>query len=142
MQYLIIKCEELGDQWECDANRTPITITNNWEEWAKKENPDYLFEVYSYSNNHFKCIKEYDEVMESGMCLAYYPNDEDEEPTPIKKYPNLSRKSKVPKEVSKQIVKDENYDDSLHNCGYISWYKNNILYCYTEYDNNHIYNCF
>lgn len=34
-QYLIVKCEELGDQWECDADRTPICITSNYHPYNR-----------------------------------------------------------------------------------------------------------
>lgn len=41
-QYLIVKFEECGDQWECDGDRTPMFMTDDWE----RDYPDYEFEVY------------------------------------------------------------------------------------------------
>lgn len=59
MKYLIVKCEELNDQYECDAYRTPITMTANWKNWCKVKKPKFLFEVYEFVNDNFKLIKEY-----------------------------------------------------------------------------------
>lgn len=57
MKYLIVKCEELDDGWECDARRTPMYITDNW----KKKRPKYPFEVYEIlSSGSLKLIKHYD----------------------------------------------------------------------------------
>ena len=53
MKYLIIKCEELGDQWECDCDRKPLTMCDNWEKWYQEnqKNINYSFEVYEYIKN-------------------------------------------------------------------------------------------
>ena len=38
MKYLIVNCEPLSDGWECDADRTPVCITNDlnryWGVWG------------------------------------------------------------------------------------------------------------
>lgn len=58
MKYLIVKCEELLDGWECDASRTPMYVTNDW----KQNRPKYRFEVYEIrSSGSLKLIKHYDE---------------------------------------------------------------------------------
>lgn len=61
MFYLIMKCEPLNDQFECDADRVPISITNDWHNWYNINKPDYMFEVYEFINNEFKIIKDYEE---------------------------------------------------------------------------------
>ena len=64
--YLIVKCVELDDQWECDAKRTPITLTNDWRNWYETEKPKYLFEVYEFTKGNFHRRKEYDQKMKRG----------------------------------------------------------------------------
>ena len=134
--YLIMKCEPLGDQWECDADRSPITLTEDWMKWYQATKPDYDFEVYAYVNNTFQCVKSYEAPMEEGMVYAYY--DDNENPVVIQKFPNRTRNDKVPKSILKRARKGEEYDDSLRNCGHISWIEGDILYCYTEYSDSHI----
>lgn len=142
MQYLIMECHELGDQWECDARRIPITLTEDWMAWYEKTNPDYPFEVYEFINETigFTCVKEYETPMEEGMVFAYY--DDDDTPIIIKKFPNATRDTKVPADILKRARHGEEYDNSLRNCGSISWLENGILYCYTEYSDNHVYSPF
>jgi len=71
-EYLIVKCEELGDQYECDANRIPLCITNDYskyglgyEVWERKE------------DNSFKLIKEYEQTLEEGFALYSWREDEE-----------------------------------------------------------------
>lgn len=47
-QFLIVKFDECDDQWECDGNRTPMFMTDDWE----REAPDYEFEVYELTATH------------------------------------------------------------------------------------------
>lgn len=42
MKYLIVKCEPLSDGWECDANRTPLYVTDNLDEYKGK----WGYEIY------------------------------------------------------------------------------------------------
>lgn len=134
--YLIMSCDELGDQWECDADRTPITLTENWKEWFKNTKPSYQFEVYEFINNSFSLIKEYDTPMEEGMVFAYY--GEDDEPIILEKFPNTTRKTKVPAHILERAKHGDEYDNWLSNCGHISWLEDDVLYCYTEYTDNRI----
>lgn len=138
-----MKCEELGDQWECDANRSPVTMTDDWKSWYDNTHPDYWFEVYRYNKQEgdFTLIKEYEETVEEGMALAYY-DDDSEKAVTIKKFPNLTRYNEVPSEVASRIKEGTDLDDSLKNRGYISWMEGEILHCWTEYVDNIIYNCF
>lgn len=63
MKYLIMSCVELGDQWECDADRTPITMCDDWKSWyaKNKKKIDYCFEVYEFNGEEFLLIKNYDD---------------------------------------------------------------------------------
>ena len=55
--YLIVKCRELIDGWECDADRTPFCMTDNPSLYGRS------FEVYELQDdNTFELIKEYDET--------------------------------------------------------------------------------
>lgn len=137
MFYLIVKCEPLDDQYECDADRRPISITNDWQAWWNSNKPDYQFEVYEFINDEFKIVKRYEETMEEGMCLAYYDEDKDKFVF-LKKFPNLTRDDKIPEEV-RERMKGKEIDDSLSNCGDISWEENEIPVAYTEYSDNHIW---
>lgn len=141
MAYLIVKCEELGDQYECDANRTPMFMCNSWEDLRL----DYQFDVYELQNdNTFKCIKDYETPMEYGMALYYWGEDDDCEtvdPTIIKKWQNRTPDDDIPKKV-KKILKDlknkgVDIDNWLTSCGYITWYDKDNNYCiYGEYYDN------
>lgn len=42
MKYLIVKCEPLSDQWECDANRIPLCVTDNLDEYEN----EWGYEIY------------------------------------------------------------------------------------------------
>ena len=137
--YLIMRCNPLSDQFECDADRKPITMTDDYLEWYNDNEPDYRFEVYEYSEGTFNLVKEYDNPIEEGMALAYFPDDSDEA-TVIKAYPGLTRHSIVPNEVMERATKGDDYEDCLYNCGHLSWYENSILHCYVEYEDSFVYN--
>ena len=62
MKYLIIECTELGDQWECDADRTPICITDDFNKFN-----EYGYEIYKIlDNGSFKLVKKYTDSSEEG----------------------------------------------------------------------------
>lgn len=57
-KYLIVKCDELSDQYECDADRIPVCLTDNWTYYN-----EYGYEVYEVlKNNTFKLIKSYEQT--------------------------------------------------------------------------------
>lgn len=64
--YVIVKCRTLNDQYECDADRTPICICHdNYNKYKK-----YGYEVYAVeASGNLDCIQIYDG----------YPWDEEEE---------------------------------------------------------------
>lgn len=57
-KYLMVKCEPLDDQWECDAHRTPLYITDNI-----RDTPDCEFyDIYEIKGNGAcKRIKYYED---------------------------------------------------------------------------------
>ena len=57
-KYLIVKCDELGDQWECDADRQPVCITEE-----KKRYERFGYEIYEiFEDGYLKLIQEYDNI--------------------------------------------------------------------------------
>lgn len=69
-KYLVMKCRELDDQYECDVERFPICITDNWKAF------DGMFpmEVYEIEENGNigKRIREWDDPAnaEKEWCLV------------------------------------------------------------------------
>lgn len=94
MKYLIIKCDELGDQWECDANRTPICITNDYSKYG------YGYEIYELlTDNTFKLIKNYEDAIEKGF--AIYEYFDDGSINLYEKFPNMTRNDITKSQVKK-----------------------------------------
>lgn len=56
-KYLIVKCTPLNDQWECDADRTPITIVENISRYQNS----YGYEIYEIKGSSLVCIKEWED---------------------------------------------------------------------------------
>lgn len=55
-KYIIVKCEELDDQWECDCDRTVIKVVEDYK-------PYYYFgyEIWLIlPDGSVKLVKEYD----------------------------------------------------------------------------------
>lgn len=60
MKYLIVKCEPLDDQWECDCNRDPICIVDNWSKYVSNRD-DEFFDVWEIKDDgKLKLVKEWD----------------------------------------------------------------------------------
>ena len=92
MKYLIVECHKLGDQWECDADRTPICITENPSEYGVG------YEVWKIlSDGTLEKIRGYDKALEEGMALYSWKNEEEviegTSPNVMIKYPNKDRDS-------------------------------------------------
>jgi len=135
MAYLIVKCKPLGDQWECDADRTPMFICDDW----KTLKLDYLFEVYRINdNNTFDLVKDYETPMSYGMALYYWDKNVDPEevqPTIIKEWPKREREEGIPKKVRTAMHRKgvKELTNELSSCGTITWFYNNKYWVYGEY---------
>ena len=46
MKYLVIKCFELCDQYECDADRIPVCVTNDYSLYNERG-----YEIYKIEEN-------------------------------------------------------------------------------------------
>ena len=140
MKYLIVKCEELTDQYECDADRTPMYMTDDWENNYPK---NYNFEVWELSKTGtFKCIKSYEDSMEEGMFFGYIVPDGDYFDNPddlvvLKKFPNKTKNEKCPKDIMKTLKSKEYFEDCLKDSGYITGYNDGgKFYIYGTYEDN------
>lgn len=135
-KYLIVKCEPLSDQHECDADREPMFLVDDWEDWLEKNHPTYRFEVYKFvDNEEAELVKDYDEATDEGMALYFWNMDDDHEevaPTVIAHYKDYNRYSKVPDEVWKVFrqgaywADDDEYTEKefkndLESSGWASW---------------------
>ena len=53
--YLIIKCYDLDDPYECDAYREPVCLSDSYEQYNR-----YGFEVYEVlDDGTFKLVKDF-----------------------------------------------------------------------------------
>ena len=135
-KYLIVKCKELGDQFECDADREPMFLVDDWGEWFNKNHPTYQFEVYKFvDDNEATLEKTYDESMDEGMALYFWNMDDNHEevaPTVIAHYKDYDRHTKVPDKVWKIFRQgaywadgdeftEKDFKNDLRSCGYVSW---------------------
>lgn len=79
--YLVVRCEELGDQYECDANRVPICLTEDYDKYNKQG-----YEIYKVlADNTFERIREYDEITKEDMVVAIWSSADayNDEPTEL-----------------------------------------------------------
>ena len=49
--YVIVKCEELSDKFECDADRIPLLVLVNIQPEELKKFKKYGYEIYVASNS-------------------------------------------------------------------------------------------
>ena len=57
MKYLVIECWELADQYECDADRIPICVTDDYSSYNKRG-----YEIYKIEENgNLTKIRDYEE---------------------------------------------------------------------------------
>ena len=137
MMYLIMRCDALGDQYECDADRTPVCLVTDWKEWYYLAMPHYAFEVYEMTDNQeFNLVKSYEEPATQGMAVYFWPQDVEcskTEPTVISWFPNRTRQEKIPDKVMQMITEGHDYNDYLESCGSCTWLFEDNYYVYGEY---------
>ena len=88
MKYLIVKCTLLADQYECDADREPICMTDDPTPYG------YGYEIYEVQEDgSLLRIKEIEDTRENGMALYRWQEDADENDPPevLMKFPDLTR---------------------------------------------------
>lgn len=106
--YLIMRCKTLSDQFECDAMREPVCLTNNPKKYG------HGYEIYEVKpNNTFKLIKDYDESNESGFALVNWIGEEENIPKVLKKFPGRTRSSFTKTEIQK-LKEELDFKDSVN----------------------------
>lgn len=101
MKYLIVKCEELNDQYECDADRKPIYITDDPSNYSSG------YDIYEVKEDGtLPLIKSYDEYNEEGIVLLYQKEDEDE-PRILQKWEGIDRF-----EITLDVIKESGFRKS------------------------------
>ena len=136
MSFLIVKCEPLSDQWECDAHRTPMFMCDDWHNLKL----DYRFDVYQVNeDNTLSIVKDYETALESGMALYYWDAEDDDpmedEPTIVKKWLHRTRNDDIPKRVAKETRRKsvQELDNSLAFDGTITWFYGGKYWVYGEF---------
>lgn len=72
MEYLIIKCTALGDQYECDADRKPLCMTNDPTPYMRLG-----YDIYRVDNQgNLTQVHDYEECVEMGMCICWWNEDD------------------------------------------------------------------
>lgn len=68
VMYLIVKCTELMDQFECDYDREPLKVVSDYTPYDKKG-----YEIYEISTSGgLDCIRRAYQVTESGVGLFWF----------------------------------------------------------------------
>lgn len=121
-QWLIMECEGLSDQWECDAYRYPILITSNEEKMRSMRSGNEVYEINE--DGTLVLIKAYDDYDEEGMALYYWYKEENKEITPphvLMKFPNLGSSNPIPNEVGKYFLLDNEDFSQFEDLGFLNF---------------------
>lgn len=137
-KYLIIKCEELSDQYECEASKTPIKITNDCSKYGMG------YEVWEIlMNGNLKKVKNYDTVLEEGFAVYFWDSNNSSKPNVIKKFKNLTRKN-ITKSMIKNIKEQYTFTGTVNEIfqevvcsGHYGEPTNEQLLYFGEYCNNY-----
>lgn len=148
--YLIMRCDLLNDQYECDANRTPVAITDNWRNWYENNHPAFDFEVWQYKNGCFTLKNGYEDYVDEGMSFIeyWYDTHKDIHTREIKYFPNLTREDKIPATVKESLLLDSNNitmkkaKQKLAMSGTVRWEVEDRTYAYCESFNRQPYGPF
>ena len=74
MKYLVVKCDELGDQFECDADRTPICVVDNYTDYDKMG-----YEIYEINDDgSLTKIREYETATDEYFSYCEYDDSPDD----------------------------------------------------------------
>ena len=107
MKYLIMKCTFLGDQYECDADREPVCMTDDPTPYG------YGYEVYEVQDDSSLLrIKEIEDANEEGMALYRWQDgtNESDPPEVLMKFPNLTRWT-IPLDVLTAVIEKAGFSE-------------------------------
>ena len=112
MKYLVVECTELGDQWECDADRTPICLTDDYSKYNKMG-----YEIYEVkSDGTFELIRNYYEVTNESIYVYIWDNIDNANhgkyPTTFAKITSGNRHD-VTKSMVKKIKQQYGFTDTI-----------------------------
>lgn len=112
-KYLIVECEPLNDPYECDANRTPIKVVDDYSEFNKRG-----YEIWKIEpNGNLTCIKNWEDSVDTGMALYYWENTKDISiipPTIIQKETDYTRDD-VTSSFCKKLKKKAKFKETVEN---------------------------
>lgn len=78
-KYLVIECNELGDQWECDADRKPVCLVEDYSQYNKRG-----YEIYEIkTDGTLKIIREYDDITNERICVYWWNSENKVEECPL-----------------------------------------------------------
>ena len=111
MSYLIVECHELMDGWECDADRKPLCIVDNYSKYDKKG-----YEIYEIlKNGKLKLIRDYNKVSKEAIYVCIW-NDTEEtditEPDKIREIVKGNRHN-VTKSMVKKIKQEYHFSETV-----------------------------
>lgn len=139
-EYLIVKCEALGDQWECDARRIPLCIVNDYSNYGLG------YEVWERkADNSFERIKDYEEALEEGFALYSWDEDEEETEKPIVQYKKAGwTRNNITKTFVKKLKQEVGFRETVKdifidiiNCGSHGEIINKRWVVFGEYMDSH-----
>lgn len=72
MEYLIVECTALADQYECDADRKPLCMTNDPTPYMRLG-----YDVYRVDNQgNLVQVHDYNDYAEKGVCICWWGEDD------------------------------------------------------------------
>lgn len=78
-KYLVVMCEELSDQYECDADRTPLCVVDDYTEYNKSG-----YEIYQIlSDGTLAKIRAYDEINDEYIACVVWDMETDFDDKPL-----------------------------------------------------------
>lgn len=110
-KYLVVECNELGDQWECDADRKPICLVEDYSQYNKRG-----YEIYEIKKDGtLDLIRNYDDITDERICVCWWNDEEDGSDIPdkiieIKK----GDRDNVTKSLVKKIKQQYNFKDTVN----------------------------
>lgn len=110
MKYLVVRCVELGDQWECDADRRPVCLTEDYSKYDK-----HGYEIYKLNKDGtFTLVRNYEDVTKEEMVIAVWNNINHYENKPNKIIPICDGdRDYVTSSIIKKIKQTYHFTDSV-----------------------------
>ena len=111
MKYLVVKCTELTDAYECDALREPIYVGDSYEKYDKRG-----YEIYTINDNgSLTLIRNYETASEECVCVCVYDINagDDEAPERVVDVIKDGDRKMVNKKLIKKLKQEYGFTESL-----------------------------